>query len=137
MTCANIISTSPKVVYFACAGFTFDVVSDETDSQLKHCELIFEEREVDPHPSQMYLDCIQLLASSRSHPIERLDCNDAILNNEDLLTVVSVLGKDLKSLIIELNGAVDDDSIVQQITLLCPRLEVLYLNSTDFITDIS
>lgn len=59
------------------------------------------------------------------------------LSNDDLLTVISAIGKELKILMVDLNDAADDDHVIQQITLLCPVLETLLLSSGNSLTDFS
>lgn len=135
-TCANIISSNPQFVHFRSDDFLFDVVDDDMDSQQSCCEITLEQWDVHAYPSAVVLDCILQISSSYSHPLTHVECDGAFLTNEDLLTAMSVLGKDLKSFAIDLNCTADDDNVVQQMTLQCPRLKSLFLCSTDNVTDV-
>lgn len=137
LTCAKNLSTNPTVVRFSCRGFTFRVVSDEADADTKHCKLIFGENEIIRYPSQMYREGMLQLSCSHLYPILHLECFAPYLDNEDLITVASVVGGNLRTFTTDLNNTVDDDNVVQQLTLLCPVLEVLYLNIVESITDLS
>lgn len=139
-TCvAKILSKSRNIVHFSCNDFMYDVVTaagPDSGSQ-PHCELFLGDSQVGSHPSDMYADLLVQISTTCLFPTTHLEICEPWLNNEDLLTAISVLGRDLKSFISVLNGTIDDDSIVQQITLLCPLLEVLHLDSASSITDLA
>lgn len=134
-TCADIVSNSPHLTEFMSAVFEYEIFADKSDKQ---CRVALWELG-GPYTSDVYRESMLQLSSSRTHPLAHFECGDydAVLNNEDLITVVSALGADFKTVSVALNVSNDDDNIVQQITLLCPLLEVLCLAHCDFLTDAS
>lgn len=137
-TFAHIVTSASKLVEFESALMTFAVITeDESNPKYKQCSMNLYDDELDgtDFTSGMFTESILQVYSWCPYPITHL--SSTLLTNEDIITVISELGADLKSLVLHLNRTVDDDSVVQQITLLCPKLNWLYLNDGDCITDLS
>lgn len=129
-TCADLIALCPEMEEFLVDGFEYTAVHYDSPHTLRRgCKLHFSEA------SPMQAANVLKVASSCKYPVTELQYHNCVLENNDLRTVTTALGVNLRVVDLCLSLSGGNDIMVRHLTQSCPLLEELELRGCTDMTD--
>lgn len=131
--CPNVITLDVGQVYYVVTT----IEANALNVKRKYVELRLNQHDDIAHDSRLLITNVLNIARTCQLPVWNLTFEDVLVDDSDLMGVVTALGKDIRLLNFDLNATDNDDAVMQHISENCPLLEDLSAHNWDCVTDSS